>query len=153
MPKELHYAYDLEYAHIVREIRTPVTIYASPDSAKGKCIEIDALWDTGATLSIMTPGIAKELGLKPVDKCIVGGINDASKLSDVVIVTLSLPNGIILNGRRLSINNIPGVDILIGMDIITMGDYVITNADGKTLFSFVIPTLNNKISFLKMINK
>ena len=50
-------------------------------------------------------------------------------------------------------SNIPGVDILIGMDIITMGDFVITNADGKTLFSFVIPTLNNKISFSKMINK
>ena len=121
MPKELHYAYDLEYSHIVREIKTPVTIYTSPDSAKGKCI--------------------------------VGGINDTSKLSDVVIVTLSLPNGIILNGRRFSINNIPGVDILIGMDIITMGDFVITNADGKTLFSFVIPTLNNKISFSKMIKK
>jgi len=46
---------------------------------------------------------------------------------------------------------IPGEDIIIGMDIISMGDFVITNARGKTLFSFVIPTLNKKISFSKLV--
>jgi hypothetical protein len=33
------------------------------------------------------------------------------------------------------------------MDIITMGDFVINNADGQTLFSFVIPPFKDKISF------
>jgi hypothetical protein len=30
-----------------------------------------------------------------------------------------------------------------------MGDFVINNADGQTLFSFVIPSFNDKISFSK----
>jgi hypothetical protein len=42
-------------------------------------------------------------------------------------------------------------DVIIGMDIISLGDFVITNARGKTFFSFVIPTLNNKISFKELV--
>jgi len=33
-----------------------------------------------------------------------------------------------------------GGDILIGMDIITLGDFVITNLNGKTKVSFRIPS-------------
>jgi len=142
-----HYTYDLEYSHIVREIKIPISIYASPDSTEGRCIKLDALWDTGATISVITPGIAKELRLSSVDKCMISGVNVKDKLSDVVMLTIALPNGMIMYGKRFSICEIPGADVLIGMDIISMGDFVITNAKGKTMFSFVIPTLNNKISF------
>jgi hypothetical protein len=53
-------------------------------------------------------------------------------------------------GKRFLINEIPGTDVLIGMDIISMGDFAITNARGKTIFSFVIPSLNKKISFIEL---
>ena len=33
-----------------------------------------------------------------------------------------------------------GFDVLIGMDIITKGDFAITNPDGTTKFSFRIPS-------------
>lgn len=33
-----------------------------------------------------------------------------------------------------------GFDVLIGMDIITLGDCSITNVNGKTVFSFRIPS-------------
>ena len=33
-----------------------------------------------------------------------------------------------------------GFDVLIGMDIITLGDFSITNVNGKTVFSFRIPS-------------
>jgi len=32
-----------------------------------------------------------------------------------------------------------------------MGDFNISNANGKTLFSFVIPPFKNKISYKKLI--
>ena len=35
----------------------------------------------------------------------------------------------------------PGLDVVIGMDIITRGDFAVTNLDGKTTFSFRIPSL------------
>ena len=147
-----HYAYDLEYSHIIREVKTPVSIFSSRTSADGKCVKTEAVWDTGATLSAMSPKIVQDLGLSPIDQCYIGGIN-GEKQSDVVIVSVILPNGMLLTGRRFFVSNIPGADIIIGMDIISMGDFVITNARGKTMFSFVIPTLNNKISFSNMIKK
>ena len=33
-----------------------------------------------------------------------------------------------------------GFDVLIGMDIITLGDFSITNVGGKTIFSFRVPS-------------
>jgi hypothetical protein len=138
--------YDIEYSHIVKEIFTPITIYASSNSPEGKFIIVDALWATGATHSVFSPKIVNELGLHSIDTWVVGGINKEI-MSDVVVATIILPNGTVFTEKRFSVNEIPGADVLIGMDIISRGDFVITNAKGKTMFSFVIPTLNNKISF------
>lgn len=33
-----------------------------------------------------------------------------------------------------------GIDVLIGMDIISMGDFAVSNFDGKTQFTFRIPS-------------
>jgi len=150
MNNKQHYAYDLEYTHIMKEIKAPVSICHSGNFNEEKCIKIDALWDTGATHSVLSPKIAQDLVLSPVDNLYVGGINIEIS-SDVVIVTITLPNGMTLPDRRFYVCNIPGVEVIIGMDIISMGDFNISNADGKTLFSFVIPTYKNKISYTKLI--
>jgi len=144
-----YYAYDLEYSHIMKEIKAPVSI-CSRNSNEEKCIKIDALWDTGATHSVLSPKIAKDLVLSPVDNLYVSGINNDIS-SDVVIVTIILPNGMTLSDRRFYVCNIPGVEVIIGMDIISMGDFNISNANGKTLFSFVIPPYKNKISYSNLI--
>jgi hypothetical protein len=70
--------------------------------------------------------------------------------SDVVVLTILLPNNMVLTERRFYVSEIPGADVLIGMDIISLGDFNISNANGKTLFSFVIPPYKNKISYLKL---
>ena len=67
---EQHLAYDFEFSHIVKEINIPVTIYASRNSTEGKFIKIDAIWDTGATNSVISPYIFEELGLDSIDKSI-----------------------------------------------------------------------------------
>ena len=141
-----HYALDAEYVKVVREIKTPVTLFSSRVSAEGRQIKTYAVWDTGATHSALSPKIAQELGLRPIDACIVRGINN-NQISDIVIASISLTSGLLLTGKRFTVNDIPGADVLIGMDIIMMGDFVINNADGKTLFSFAIPPFKNKISY------
>jgi hypothetical protein len=37
------------------------------------------------------------------------------------------------------------VDLLIGMDIIQLGDFSISNGAGKTLFTFAMPSFEDKI--------
>ena len=34
-----------------------------------------------------------------------------------------------------------GIDVLIGMDIISMGDFAVSNHDGKLVFTFRIPSI------------
>jgi len=149
---ECYNAYDFEYSHIVNEIITPISIYSSPYSAEGSSLITDALWDTGATHSVLSLRIANELNLLPVDNVYIGGI-DGNKSSNVVMVTVTLPNNMVLTGRRFYVSNIPGADVLIGMDIISMGDFNISNAYGKTLFSFVIPPFKSKISYTKLVTE
>jgi hypothetical protein len=38
-------------------------------------------------------------------------------------------------------------DLVIGMDIINMGDFSVCNTDAKTSFSFIIPPLSNRINY------
>jgi len=149
---EKYFPYDLEYSHIVREIKTPISIYASPDSTESKSINSEAVWDTGATHSVISLSVANKLDLISIDKKIVGGIGQEVE-SDIVVATILLPNGTVLTDRRFLVNNIPGADVLIGMDIISIGDFNISNANGKTLFSFVIPPFKNKISYLKLAHQ
>ena len=33
-----------------------------------------------------------------------------------------------------------GIDVLIGMDILGLGDFAVTHHDGKTVFSFCVPS-------------
>ena len=37
--------------------------------------------------------------------------------------------------------HILGGDVLIGMDVITQGDFAVTNREGRTVFSFRVPSL------------
>ena len=49
-------------------------------------------------------------------------------------------------------NLVPNTDILIGMDIIGRGDFAISNADGKTLFTFAVPPFEDKTDLYEKAN-
>jgi hypothetical protein len=58
-------------------------------------------------------------------------------------------NGIVLKNKRITICKLPpAVDMLIGMDIISMGDLFICNANDRTLFSYALPPLPGKIDLV-----
>ena len=102
-----------------------------------------ATWDTGATSTVITSKVVKELGLKPSGKVKVRGVGPAGTVqehdSDTYLVNILLPNGVGVWGVRVSENAVDGCDVLIGMDVITTGDLAITNHNGKTTFSFRVP--------------
>ena len=97
------------------------------------------IWDTGATGSAITSEVAKKLGLKPItmtDVHTAGGI----RACNVYMVDLLLPNDILVSNVQVTEADMTSNDVLIGMDIITLGDFAITNFGGKTRFSFSIPS-------------
>jgi len=52
-----------------------------------------------------------------------------------------LPNNVGVSQLRVTQGIINGADVLIGMDVITKGDFALSNFQGKTTFCFRIPSV------------
>lgn len=112
-----------------------------------------AIWDTGATNSVITARIAQDLSLVPNGQVQSFGVHNA-QLVNKYFVHFALPNGFSIPYVQVtecaSLNG--GFDVLIGMDIISLGDFAVTHLDGKTCMSFRMPT-SEKIDFLQSTSK
>ncbi len=99
----------------------------------------DAIWDTGATNSVITQKVIDALNLKSVGKV---PVNTASgpDVSDLFFVNIILPNEVGFHSVKVTQGKVAKADVLIGMDIISKGDFAITSKDGKTVFSFQFPS-------------
>jgi hypothetical protein len=111
--------------------------------------KFDAIWDTGATATVITQKIIDAFGLKPVGMTMVSGIH-GDKPSEIFMVNVELPNAVGFHHVQVTKGEIRGADMLIGMDIISTGDFAVTNKNGQTIFSFRCPSLEH-IDFVKPI--
>lgn len=105
-------------------------------------VEFDAIWDTGATNSVVTQRVVDACGLLPIGMTKVSSAS-SEDVAEVFLVNIYLPNRVVLHAVRVTKANLPAsdADILIGMDVITTGDFAVTNKNGITKFSFRIPSL------------
>jgi predicted aspartyl protease len=109
-------------------------------------MKISAVWDTGATKTFINRQLSTKLNLIPIESQLVVGAN-GTQMAGLVDLAVKLPNGLFIPDKRAFICDLPdSINILIGMDIIQLGDFHISNAGGKTLFSFVIPSLPDPFS-------
>jgi hypothetical protein len=113
---------------------------------------VKAIWDTGATNSSITAKTVSDLGLKPISMTKVHHANGSS-MHYVYLVNIYLPNHVAI--YDVKVTEIPISDsnfgILIGMDIISLGDFSLSAFEGKTSLSFRIPSVAN-IDYVKDIN-
>jgi DNA-binding protein len=137
------------YNHIVRELVTDAAVKLPAILAEDDellWIKVKAVWDTGATQTVITSRIAQRMKLKATGKAIVFGVNSET-IVNRYMVDIQLPNKIKLYTFEVLESNLnsPDIDLLVGMDIIQKGDFLISNAKGKTTFSFCIPPLDPPI--------
>jgi hypothetical protein len=138
-----HFPFKNEYSQLSLKLITDVEVFNSMQNQN--VIRIRALWDTGAMLSAITPDIAKRLNLVSTNRIRVNGIGNYC-IADIVRVSIRLPNLVELKNARISVLNlVKDVDMLVGMDIIQLGDFSISNGAGKTLFTFAMPPFDDKI--------
>lgn len=146
---------------VFSEIKIPMQVLTSDMECKARNIKakvapVIALWDTGATMSGITKELARELGLEPFS---MTSISTAGGLvSDVPVYRINFilssntnaefPAGVVFEIENdvkffnVHITELPdniGFDFLVGMDIITQGDFSITNKDRNSCISFRIP--------------
>jgi len=113
-------------------------------SQNPKKIKAKALWDTGAMMSAITPEAARSLSLVSYDRKRVKGINNEITLAGIARVYIKLPNMDEIKSDVLICSLVKDIDFLIGMDIIQLGDFSISNGAGKTLFTFAMPPFEDK---------
>ena len=153
MQQENNQVHALTYAGsgITHSIATPVEI---TNVATGQIGLTNGLWDTGATGSAITKSMASALGLVSFGKRKVRGVHGV-KETDVYYVNITLNNkNITLKANvtecdELSSDN--SIGLLIGMNIITMGDFAVTNYQGNTTMTFRVPS-QQKIDFVSGMN-
>ena len=135
-----------------------VSLPTTPEEAKTSQSEVKnylAIWDTGATHSAITKRVVDDLGLKPTGARETRHA-DGKSINNTYLVNILLPNKVMVGNVRVTeVKLIPDDNIsddkqpqlLIGMDIIGLGDFAVTNADGKTTFSFRVPSVE-EIDFI-----
>lgn len=101
--------------------------------------QFNGLWDTGASGTTITKNVVDKLGLIPTGLAQVSHANGIS-IVNTYLINIRLPNGVGIHTLRVNEGILNGFDVLIGMDVIMRGDFSITNKDGKTVFSFQIPS-------------
>jgi len=113
--------------------------------------KIKAIWDTGATTSVISKDVVKMLELSPIGKIKMFHAFGCDTTM-YYAVSIFLPNKVVFPALKVVEGILNDADILIGMDIISMGDFAITSSQGKTKFSFQIPSTHDT-DFQKEINK
>ena len=98
-----------------------------------------AVWDTGATNTLISPHVARACNLRHRGWTNFNVVNSVER-ARTFLVTVGLPNGVIVRHIMVAEGIAPGCDVLIGMDIISMGDFVLTHMDGRTEFLFQVPS-------------
>ena len=111
--------------------------------------QFKGVWDTGATGTVVTKKVIDELGLKPTGQTDVYTAN-GQMTTNTYLVNIHLPMNLNIRSVIVTEGNLRGTDLLIGMDIITLGDFAITHTNGKTKMTFGFPPIES-IDFVKRI--
>jgi predicted aspartyl protease len=128
-----------QYEQITNRIVTNVKI----STMEYNTCEVLALWDTGAMKSVITKMTAEKLKLIPIDEMTMIGVTGEAKVNVYAICVML--NNLEIDVQVLECMDMANFDLLIGMDIISQGDFIIANNNEQTTFSFRIPSMGARL--------
>lgn len=123
-----------------------------PNLNQHKLFPTKALWDTGATRSIITANTVNELQLESKGSANVNHFKGTVS-AKTYLVNLFLPNKVIMVGTLVcEAEIVENFGVIIGMDIIGQGDFSITNVNNLTWMSYRIPSTKS-IDYVEESNR
>ena len=102
----------------------------------------DAIWDTGATNSVISQAVIQKCGLAATGMAKVHGVHGV-QTKPTYLVNIELPDKVVFASVRVTEGDVADGDMLIGMDIISQGDFSVTNCDGRSQFSYRTPSIEH----------
>lgn len=153
--KPMPLAYTKKYNHKVNCINE--TVFITPPNTYDKTSKIDdkykinGVWDTGASTTAISEELVTKLNLPPISITQVNTANGTT-LATRHVVDLYLPNRVVIQNLVVTSAKLAApIQILIGMDVITKGDFSISNHNNKTTLSFRMPSLG-ETDYVEMYN-
>jgi len=134
-----HIAYNGKVSVLVSEVHISEPFDQSSVPKSPKLSKFQAIWDTGATNTAITPKVVQTCNLQRTGMAKI----DTAKgkmTKPTYLVSVWLPNKVCIPQLRVAETDIKGADVLIGMDLINQGDLAVTN-HGKTSLSFRMPSI------------
>lgn len=129
----------------MKEISTPISI-----ACGGGCCDIssrplhrcNAIWDTGATSSMISAEVARKLKLHRTGEVQISGVH-GMKQTSTYMVDLLFANGFSIDGLNVSeADDGGGFDVLIGMDVIGRGRLLVDGLGDGCYIAFTFPADN-----------
>ena len=103
--------------------------------------DFTALWDTGATICMVSQAVVDACGLVEVGATAVSHAMGTSQQVAIYYISLRLPSGIEFDEVRAIKGVLPeDLQMVIGMNVINAGDFAVTNLHDRTKFSFRVPS-------------
>jgi predicted aspartyl protease len=111
--------------------------------------DILALVDTGATNTAISNTLAASLRLEAVERCLVSAAGGTHQ-SNMYLIDVLLRNMVNFVNIKATefVKTTQIFDIIIGMDILMLGDLAITNHNHQTVLSFRVPPGEKHIDFV-----
>ena len=106
----------------------------------GSKMEVDALWDTGSSYTYISRRLASQMGMISVGQS--GYITPTgASISEQYVIEIILPDGTHVTDVHAGGSDIDamGIDLILGLQIILLGDFAIRHRDGQTFMSFLCP--------------
>ena len=101
-----------------------------------------AIWDTGATCTVVTKQFAQQINLIPTGRTTITGVNHVTE-ENTYLVNVYLPNKVCI--AFIKVVEVPALSsnagMLIGMDIIGAGDFSIYTENDHTVMTYRFPSI------------
>lgn len=141
------FACSLYFDTLARELAVPVAIACSMQgmvTGADALRDCKAIFDTGATSSMISSDIARALHLQSIDTALVTGVHGTERVS-IYTIDVRFKGGFTLSTLHVAEAGADaGFDLLIGMDVIARGSMLLSSHDKRTLFAFFYPqNVNN----------
>ena len=140
-PAHPHMAFTCRAPGRMSALISPVELCApfAPPNVPDRSVKCKALYDTGASRSAISPRVVQDLQLASIGVTNVG-VGGGTLTTTRHLVNIGLPNRVMFAMVSVAKMTLPpDIDVLIGMDILGLGDFAVTNHQGKTTFSFCCP--------------
>lgn len=145
-------SFTVEASGLLHQLVTPCFVSVASKhvdaTARPPSRQFRSIWDTGATLSMVSKGVVEELGLPTEGFINVRHAGGEAGGVPTYHVDLLLYNNVQIADVRVGLVEVRDIDVIIGMDIINRGDFAVSNREGATTFSFRIPSIES-FNFVK----